>query len=252
MALAGFASSSRAQDPSAAASPSSAAASEKGEAASDAEKEAGSASDADPANEEKAAREKAGHEALERATHFLDEGEKAQNDADRRRTYEIAAEHADRAVELLPDDPEAHFVRFGARGRLAQLDGIAGAALHLRSLNRELDEVLRLDPNHADALAARGGMLVKLPRLLGGDTNEGIRYLEKAVSLDPGGPGKRLELAEAYKSVDRNSEAMRSARQALALARKEGDESKASECQQFIAELQKSCTNCSPKAAGEG
>ncbi|MBM4265280.1 MAG: hypothetical protein FJ144_01485 [Deltaproteobacteria bacterium] len=164
----------------------------------------------------------------------------------------MAAEHADRAVELLPDNPEAHFVRFGARGRLAQLDGIAGAALHLRSLNRELDEVLRLDPNHADALAARGGMLVKLPRLLGGDSNEGIRYLEKAVSLDPGGPGKRLELAEAYKSVDRDNDAMRSARQALALARKEGDQSKASECQEFISELQKSCANCPTKSADEG
>lgn len=184
------------------------------------------------------------------AQRLLDEGEQATDDAARREKYKAASVHADRAIALLPSSADAHFVRFGAVGRLAQLDGLAVAAFKLSTVNADLDEVLRLDPNHADALAARGGMLVKLPRLLGGDTARGIEYLERAVALDETAVGKRLELAEAYHIVGRDDDARRTAERALAVARERDDPARIATCERFIAELHTACAGCAMASIG--
>jgi len=180
----------------------------------------------------------------------LDQGERASDDAGRRTAYETAKRHADRAVKLMPDSADAHFVQFGADGRIAQLGGIALAALQLVKLNNQLDEVLRLDPNHANALAARGGMLMKLPRLLGGNTTKGVEYLERAVSLDDTPVGKRLELAEAYHIVGRDQDATAEAQRALETARKLDEPERIATCERFITELEKTCDGCAVATIG--
>lgn len=189
-------------------------------------------------------REVEGLRELERASHFLDEAEKIEDEAERRRKYEIAVGHAERAVELIPDNAHAHFVLFGSKGRIAQMGGLASAALALASLNAELDECLRLDPDHADALAARGGMLMKLPRLMGGDTAEGVRHLERANQINPNGAGTRLELAEAYEIVGRETAALRAGRESLAIAERKNEPEKAARARQFISDLEASCNSC--------
>lgn len=181
---------------------------------------------------------------LERASRYLEEGENAQGDEERTRLYELSAKHATRAIELIPDNPDAHFILFGARGRVAQMGGLASAALALSSLNAELDECLRLDPDHPDALAARGGMLMKLPRLMGGNTTEGIRHLERAVEINPNGAGTRLELAEAYEIVGRDVDALKAATEALAIAERKQEPDKVDRAKTFIAKLEKSCDGC--------
>jgi tetratricopeptide (TPR) repeat protein len=191
-----------------------------------------------------------GERALAAANRHIRLGESADDDALRRREYETALEHAARAITLLPASADARFAHFAAAGRIAQMDGLARSALKLYSLNAELDEVLRLNPNHANALAARGGMLVKLPRLLGGDTKKGISLLERAVALDDESVGKRLELAEAYHIVGDDPRATSVANQALAKAEYRQDSEKVKLCQKFITELAGSCRGCSLAAAG--
>lgn len=240
MALAGFGAEAAAE-PENAAPPavSSAAAEAESEASSP---EAGAETVPDPAEAE-------GLAELERASEFLKAGEKASEDDEKIANYEIAAKHAERAVELLPDNADAHFVLFGAKGRVAQMGGLASAALALSSLNSELDEVLRLDPDHSDALAARGGMLMKLPRLMGGNTTEGIKHLERAVEINPNGAGTRLELAEAYEIVGRDVDAMKAGREALAIAKRKNEPKKVERAETFLADLEKSCDGCALAAA---
>ena len=208
--------------------------------------EASAGTTAEPTPEEKdlTPDEIAGRRELERASQFLDAGEIASDQAEQTRNYELAAEAASRAVELIPDNADAHFVLFGAKGRIAQAGGLARAALSLSSLNAELDEVLRLNPNHPDALAARGGMLMKLPRLMGGNTTEGVRHLERAVEINPNGAGTLLELAEAYKIVNRDADALRAGREALVIAEKKGEPEKVARARTFVTELEKSCNGC--------
>ncbi len=187
---------------------------------------------------------------LARADELLGAGEQVSDRAAQARIYRESLQHAERAVELLPDNAQAHFLVFGATGRLAQLDGLAAAALQLVSLNRRLDKVLELDPEHANALAARGGMLVKLPRLFGGDVDEGVTFLERAVALDQDGVGKRLELAEAYNIAGRRDDALRLSREGLAVARARGKTDKIALCLAFQEDLEEACEGCSVELIG--
>jgi Tfp pilus assembly protein PilF len=191
-----------------------------------------------------------GQRELELATHYLQQAEFAEDDAGRRHNYELAKQHSERAVALVPDSADAHFVHFASAGRLAQMSGLGVASLKLMSLNAELDEVLRLDPDHANALAARGGMLVKLPRLLGGDAAKGVALLERAVTLDSTAIGKRLELSEAYHIVGEDEKARETAAQALTMAEARNDDKKIDLCHRFITDLSGSCRGCTLAAAG--
>lgn len=192
-----------------------------------------------------------GERELAEARWELSRGELTGAEAERRAAYERARRHAARAVALLPSSAEARFALFGAAGRLAQLDGLTASAFRLFALNRMLDEVLRLDPDHADALAARGGMLVKLPRLLGGDPARGLAYLERSVALDANGIGKRLELAEAYHILGRDEEARRVGGQALERARRSGDPLQLRRCERLLGELEETCAGCALAASGD-
>ena len=224
-----------------------------GEPACPGDAAATTASDAAPAPAASAAGAAAGEDGpseLAAAKKLIDAGEAAHTDDERKRAYEDAKRHADRAVQLMPNDADARFVQFAAEGRIAQMGGIAVAALQLVKLNKQLDEVLRLDPNHANALAARGGMLMKLPRLFGGNTTKGVEYLEKAVALDSTAVGKRLELAEAYHIVGRDDDAKNTAQNALEVAKQLNEPERVATCERFIVELQKSCSGCAVASIG--
>ena len=181
---------------------------------------------------------------LARASELLDEGEHAQNPTDRRAFYLAAERHADAAVKLLPKSANAHFLRFAARGRLAQMQGLARAAWQLASLQEELDLVLELDPNHADALGSRGGMLVKLPYLFGGNRTKGIQLLQRSLQLDPQSVGKRLELAEAYHLDEQDEQARTVLEEARVIAGGSGSTQQIETVKKFADALAKSCRGC--------
>ena len=95
-----------------------------------------------------------------------------------------------------------------------------------------------------DALGSRGGMLVKLPFLLGGNVPEGIRLLERALELDPQSIGKRLELAEAYNIDENTDQAASMVAEARKLAEASGSTRKQESVKKFAEALQKSCSGC--------
>lgn len=112
--------------------------------------------------------------------------------------YRLASQQALTALQKDPKCADAHFVYFAATGRILLADGLTRNLLELRRLDREhLDRALELNPRHAGALAAKGGVLVDLPRLLGGDPDSGLELLRRANSLNPGGIGTRVSLAKA-------------------------------------------------------
>jgi hypothetical protein len=104
---------------------------------------------------------------------------------------------AEIALAAAPDDPAAHLAVFCAIGRRRQLLGLGIPALgEVRRLERLIDRALTLAPDWPDGLAAKGGLLCALPRLLGGDRTEGLRLLRRAVVLDPTNAEARRMLLE--------------------------------------------------------
>ncbi|MCW5890501.1 MAG: hypothetical protein KIT14_08110 [bacterium] len=104
---------------------------------------------------------------------------------------------AEIALAAAPDDPAAHLAVFCALGRRRQLLGLGIPALgEVRRMRRLIDHVLTLAPDWAEAIAAKGGFLCALPRLLGGDRPQGVRLLRRAMLLDPTNADARRLLIE--------------------------------------------------------
>jgi hypothetical protein len=95
-------------------------------------------------------------------------------------------EIAEAAVAADGSDAKAHFAVFCTLGKQVREAGVSlGALADLRRLRREIDVALDLDPGDSAALAAKGAMLLELPRWLGGDPRDGEALLHAALRLDP-------------------------------------------------------------------
>lgn len=84
-------------------------------------------------------------------------------------------------------DAAAHFAVFCNLGRQLQLRSIGLLTFFdVRRLRREIDRTLELAPHSPGVLTAKGVLLLRLPRLLGGDTSEGERLIRRALEVAPG------------------------------------------------------------------
>jgi hypothetical protein len=98
-------------------------------------------------------------------------------------------------------DALGHFALFCLLGKRTERAGIGfGALFALGRVKREIDAALRLAPNDADVLAGKGALLLGLPRLLGGDAEEGERLLRRALVVEPSNTDARCQLAAAERA----------------------------------------------------
>jgi tetratricopeptide (TPR) repeat protein len=154
--------------------------------------------------------------------HCLDRGDGSDEEAVKLVWYSRGKDLAEQAIRQDDGSPDAHFALFANWGRWLQTDGWLKNAFHLPALRIELDRALELDPNYADALAAKGGLYLQLPRFLGGDGVKAEALLVRAIELDPAAVGARLELADRYLGLGRREEARDLTRTALRLATEQG------------------------------
>lgn len=135
---------------------------------------------------------------------------------------------------------DAHFALFCNLGELLRIDGESLTSLFgFRRMMNELDRALELDPAHIDALSAKGTLLVKLPGLLGGDSEKGERILEHVVRLAPKAVNARLALAKVRHEQGRHQEAVTLAADALALAQQYKRTTFISEAKAILQQLRK-------------
>jgi hypothetical protein len=139
-----------------------------------------------------------------------------------------------------PNSADAHFLLFAARGRrILEDNGVpsVGELWTLKDLNKHLLRTLELDPAHADALAARGGLLLDLPRYLGGDIEAARWHLERAIAVNPTGPGTRLCLARALMRQGHTQQAREQALLAAHYACRKRTAMPLAEAEKLLAEL---------------
>ncbi|MCC6849086.1 MAG: hypothetical protein IT294_11355 [Deltaproteobacteria bacterium] len=93
---------------------------------------------------------------------------------------------AESAVELSEHSARAHYAIVCNLGKAIGLSGVGlGTWRAVSRLRREIEATLALAPDDPEALAAKGALLVKLPRWLGGDRGEAERWLRRALAMDP-------------------------------------------------------------------
>jgi hypothetical protein len=127
----------------------------------------------------------------------LDEVPAAERDAALARGLAMA----EAAAAADANDARAHFALVCYLGRRAAQAGFGlGQLVTLRRLRSEVERTLALAPGDADALLAKGALLLRLPRLLGGDAAEAEALLGRALAADPDNVRARCYVAEAQRA----------------------------------------------------
>ena len=118
--------------------------------------------------------------------------------------YQAAIERAERAIEVLPDDPNSHYFYAFNLGRYSQSISIVKALSQGigGKIQSSLENTLYLQPEHADANIALGAyyaevvdkvgkMLAKLT--YGATPAKALQHFERAIELSPDAPIAHIE-----------------------------------------------------------
>jgi hypothetical protein len=116
---------------------------------------------------------------------------------------------AERAVKLDTNRVEGHFWLGVNKGKYADLKGGFAAFGLIKTVRRELETALNIDPAYARGTIhlALGEMALRVPRLLGGNDKRGIEMLEAGLKVGQANGELKLALAEQYEKKDRKAEA---------------------------------------------
>lgn len=173
-----------------------------------------------------------------RGLEHCEEGRAASDRTTRESLFRAGQTLGEQAVALDDNSADAHFAVVCNLGELMRLDGERiSSVLELRRLLSELDRTLALNPDHVKAMATKGILLCRLPRLLGGDAIQGEQMLRRVVAEDPTAVNSRLVLAKQCASRGDRDEARQYASRALQIAREQGRVDAVAEAQATLAQL---------------
>lgn len=158
-------------------------------------------------------------------------------EADRAR-IEAALASAETALAAHPDNAAAHHAVFCTLAKRTRLDGYRfrslGAVSRLKTL---ILAALEIDPDYVEARIAYGTLLMNLPGLMGGDSDQAVRELERASTVAPGNLAAHLQLARAYQATFHPEAARAEATHALRLARQKADGRGIAAAEEILREL---------------
>jgi len=137
-------------------------------------------------------------------------GSHSDNATEKDKSFHDGLEAGKLAVKLQDGKPEGHFwlgANYGGRAQISTLSGLS----ELEDIKREMGAVIKIDERFqaASAYMVLGQVYLQAPRLLGGDVQKAIEYLEKGSKLGPDNALMRVRLAQAYLAANRDGDAKR-------------------------------------------
>ena len=148
------------------------------------------------------------------------EGRRAKDSKIRLAHFERGRALAEKAVELDNRSADAHFALFCSIGERMRANGeVLFSVFEYGLMTDSLEQTLRLNPNHIDALSSKGTILIEVPRLLGGDPEKGEAMLRQVIKADPESINARMVVARTCAERGEYEEAFDLAKNALELAR---------------------------------
>jgi tetratricopeptide (TPR) repeat protein len=156
------------------------------------------------------ARNPSNYEALWRLAkykYYVADREKDQ--ANKSKLLEAGIEAAKKAVQLNDKRPEGHFWLAANYGEYADLKGAFTSLGLIKTIRKEFETVLKIDPTYEDGAAymALGEMDLRLPGLLGGNDRRGVEILESGLRVGPNNSELKLALAGRYARNGKKDEA---------------------------------------------
>lgn len=114
------------------------------------------------------------------------------------------------AVQIAGDKPDGHFWLGANYGGTAEHSIVAGLA-SVEDIRREMEAVIKIDEGYqsGSAYLGLGQLYLQAPKLLGGDTQQAIDYLQKGLKVGSNNALLRARLAEAYEAAHRDADARR-------------------------------------------
>jgi tetratricopeptide (TPR) repeat protein len=130
--------------------------------------------------------------------------------SEQEKAFRDGIEAGKQAVQLQDSKADGHFwlgANYGGAAQSSVLAGLAG----VDDIKGEMETVLKLDQSYqsASAYMVLGQVYLQAPKLLGGDVQKAIDYLEKGVKLGPDNALMKVTLAKAYAAAHRNADAQK-------------------------------------------
>jgi tetratricopeptide (TPR) repeat protein len=141
---------------------------------------------------------------------------RAKNPEEKLEGYDQGQKAAQRAVELAPNNAQAHFWHAINTARWGQTKGVMRSLFLLPAVKQEIKTVLELDPTFPPVYSLAGSLYIELPSLLGGDLDKGEEMFRKGLELDPRFTSARVGLGKALIKQSRLPEARRELEAVLA------------------------------------
>ncbi len=143
---------------------------------------------------------------LSRANYYI--GSHTESQSERDEAFRDGISFGKAAVQLQNDKPEGHFWLGANYGGDAENSTLAGLG-NFEDIRREMEAVLKLDERFesGSAYLGLGKLYLQAPRVLGGDTQKAIEYLEKGLRLGENNSLLHAALAEAYHEAGRDADA---------------------------------------------
>lgn len=149
----------------------------------------------------------------------------------------IAAGEA--AVKAENDKPDGHFwlgANYGGTARMSMLSGLS----ETEEIKREMEAVLKLNEGYqsGSAYMVLGQVYLESPKILGGDLQKAIEYLEKGQKVGPDNALIRWHLADAYAQAHRNEDARKQIEALMAMKPSPGLETEYNEAVEGAKQVQ--------------
>ena len=146
---------------------------------------------------------------------------------------------AEKAVAVDDKVADAHFALFCNIGERMRANGtVSFSVFEYGSMMDALDETLALNPNHLDALSAKGTILIEVPGFLGGDDEKGEVMLRQVIQEEPESINARMVVARQCAERGEHQEAYDLSRRALELAKEQQREDLLPEAEETFSAIQ--------------
>ncbi len=144
---------------------------------------------------------------ISRIMYFI--GNHQEDKKDRQNTFAMAVYHADKAVALEPEKPDAYYWRGVNNGKYGETRGVLKSLSLVKPIKNDMNKVIELERSYEDGGADRvlGRVFFKVPGFAGGSKDKSLEHLQKSRELGPEDAVTRFYLADTMLAHDMVDEA---------------------------------------------